>query len=368
MIHSARCRGRGSLVLSAARSGIPAFAKPGGKIVAALTIALCATLTPALAQDEVKIGTGFGLAFLPVYICEDLKLVEKYGHMAGLNVKASFPRFMGAAQMQDALASGTIAMAPFGTAPLLAAWETSKDTPNQIVAVSGITSLPLILLSDRSDEQSLADLKPDDRIAMPTLSSPQMYVLEMQSEKIFGQYDKLRGQAVALSHADAIAALMAGAGEAAGQATGQDAERVTAYFSSPPFTQLALREAIVHPLLNSSDVMGKSSFLIMGATKATIEAQPQMPQVMEKAMDEAARLIHDDPRHAAQIFLTHEPSGSFDSAAMAAAIKDIKDEFGSAIYGVQTMADFMGRHGELKSPPRSWKDIVAPALLSSPST
>ena len=30
--------------------------------------------------------------------------------------------------------------------------------------------------------------------------------------------------------------------------------------------------------------------------------------------------------------------------------------------------DFMGRHGELKAPPKSWKDIVAPALLSSPST
>jgi hypothetical protein len=28
----------------------------------------------------------------------------------------------------------------------------------------------------------------------------------------------------------------------------------------------------------------------------------------------------------------------------------------------------LGRHGDLKSPPQSWKDIVAPALVSSPST
>jgi hypothetical protein len=35
---------------------------------------------------------------------------------------------------------------------------------------------------------------------------------------------------------------------------------------------------------------------------------------------------------------------------------------------VQAFADFMGRHGELKTPPKSWKDVVAPALLSSPST
>jgi len=324
-------------------------------------VLLCATLAPARAQDEIKIGVGFGLAFLPVYICEDLKLVEKYAHAAGLNVKASFPRFMSAAQMQDAVASGAVDMGPFGTAPLLAAWEKGKGAPGQILAVSGITSLPLTLLSNQPNEKSVADLTVDDRIAVPTMTSPQKYLLEIQSEKkAFGwfTYDQIDKQLVAMSHADAIAALAQGTGG-----------EVTAYFASPPFTQLALREANVHALLSSTDVMGgKSSFLIMGATKATIDAHPQMPQVIAKAIDEAARLIHDDPRRAAQIFLTHEPSGSFNGAAMEATIRDIKDEFGSAVYGVQTFADFMSRHGQLKSAPASWKDVVAPALLNSPSS
>jgi NitT/TauT family transport system substrate-binding protein len=268
---------------------------------------------------------------------------------------------MGAAPIQEAIASGAIDMAPYGTAPLLAAWQKAAGTPKQIFAVSGITSLPLVLLSNQKSEQSIADLKPADHIAMPTLTSPQMYLLEMQSEKIFGQYDHLRGQVVALLHGDALSALVDEGAQAGNQ--------VTAYFSSPPFTQLALRDANVHPMLNSSDVMsGKSSFLIMGATKAYIDAQPQMPAVVGKAIDEAARIIHDDPRRAAQIFLTHEPSGTLNGVAMEAVIRDIKDEFGSAVYGVQAMADFMARHGELKTAPRSWKEIVAPALLNSPST
>jgi len=87
--------------------------------------------------------------------------------------------------MRDAIASGAIDMAPFGTAPLLAAWEKGKDTAGQILAVSGVTSLPLVLLSNQPNAQSIADLKPTDRIAMPTLSSPQMYLLELQSEKAF---------------------------------------------------------------------------------------------------------------------------------------------------------------------------------------
>ncbi len=324
-------------------------------------VVMVATLVPALAQDQVKIGVGYGLAFLPVYICEDLKLIEKYAKEAHLDVKVSFPRLLGAVQVQSAIASGAIDMGPFGTAPLLSAWDKAKDTPQHILAVSGMTSLPLVLVSNQPDEQSLADLKPSDRIALPTLTSPQMELLELQSEKVFGQYDRLRGQVVVLSHADAVDAL----GEGAGRRTGQ----VTAYFSSPPFTQLALRDPNVHPILRSSDVInGKFSFLVLGATKAYIESQPQMPEIIDKAMDEAARIIHDEPRRAAQIYLTHEPSGTLNGAAMNAVIGDIKDDFGSAVYGVQAMADFMGRHGELKVPPQSWKEIVAPALLNSPST
>ena len=147
-------------------------------------VVMIATLVPAFAQEQVKIGIGYGLAFLPVYLCQDLKLIEKYAKAAHLDVKASFPRLMGAAQVQSAIASGAIDIGPFGTAPLLAAWEKAKDTPQQILAVSGITSLPLVLLSNQPDEQSIADLKPSDRIAVPTSTSPQMELLELQSEKI----------------------------------------------------------------------------------------------------------------------------------------------------------------------------------------
>ena len=151
-------------------------------VFAVMTMAL-----PASAQEQVKIGIGYGLAFLPDYICQDLKLVEKYGKALHLNVKANYERFSGAGPMQDALASGAIDMAPFGAAPLLLAWEKTRNTPRQIVAISGIATLPVVLLSDRADVHSIADLRAADRIAMPTLTAPQMYFLEMQSQKTFGQ-------------------------------------------------------------------------------------------------------------------------------------------------------------------------------------
>jgi len=317
----------------------------------------CATAAPARAQDQVKIGLGFGLAFLPVYICQDLKLVEKRAKELHLDVKASYQRFLGSGPMQDAIASGAIDMAPYGTAPLLAAWEKGKDTPQQILAVSGITTMPLTLLSNRPNVATIADFQPTDRIAMPSLTAPQMYLLEMQSEKVFRSFDKLQDQVVAMSPAETVTALIDGSG------------LVTAYFASPPFTQVALRDAKVHRVLSSVDVInGKASFLIMGATRAYIEAHPQLPEAIDKAIDDAARIIRSDPARAAQIYLTHEPSMSLSGPIIEAVLREIKDEFGSSVYGAQAFADFMGRHGELTTPPKSWKDVVAPALLNSPST
>jgi len=320
-------------------------------------LALCAALAPARAQEQVRIGMGYGLAFLPLYICEGLKLIDKQAKAAHVDVQAKFSRYADSDELHAAVASDLVDMGPFGTAPLLAAWQKGKDRPGQILALSGITSLPLSLLSNRPDARSIADLKSGDRIAVPTLSSPQMYLLEMQAERTFGNFDQLRNQIVALSHAQAIAALAENSGKA------------IAYFSSPPFTQIALRLTSAHVMLSSTDIMnGKSSFLILGARRSYIETQPRVAEIVGKAIDEAARLIHDDPKRASQIYLTYEPSGTLNGAAMEAVVREVKDEFGRPVYGVQAIADFMYRHGELKESLPSWKELVVPPLLNSPST
>lgn len=310
---------------------------------------------PARAAEPVRIGIGFGLAFLPVYICEDQKLVEKYARELHVDLKVSYQRFLGAGPMQEALAAHTIDMAPFGTAPLLAAWENGKGTSRQIFAVSGVTTLSLTLLSSRPQLRSLVDLRAGDRIAVPTLTAPQIYFLQMQSEKIFGAYDHLQGQIVAVPPGDGVAALILG--------------EIAGYFASPPFTEIALKEPKIHRVLGSEEVIGgKASFLVLAATKGYVDAHAKVIEAVDKATDEAARLIRDDPDRAARIFLSHEPSKALDAPAVTAVLKDNKDEFGSAVQGIQAFADFMARHGELKMAPKTWQDVVAPALIHSPSS
>ncbi|HZR60645.1 MAG TPA: ABC transporter substrate-binding protein [Xanthobacteraceae bacterium] len=325
------------------------------RFVGAAGLLACAA-AQAHAAEPVRIGIGFGLGFLPAYICEDQKLVEKNAKALHVEVKASYPRFTGVAPMQDALAARTIDVAPFGVAPLLAAWESGKGA-SQVLAVSGLTTLPLVLLGNRPQLRSLADLRAADRIAVPTLTSPQMYLLEMQSEKTLGAYDRLRGDIVVLPPSDAATALIAGS------------EDIAAYFSSAPFTEIALKDPKIHRMLSSQDIVGgKVSLLLMAATKGYVERNAKIVEAIDKAMDEAARLIRDDPNRAARIYLAHEPSKALDAPAVAAVLKDNRDEFGSAVHGIEVFADFMARHGELKAPPKSWQDVVAPALLHSPSS
>lgn len=322
----------------------------------ALVLALSAAASAAQAQEPVRIGMGFGFAFLPAYICEDLKLIEKHGKEAHLDLKVSYPRFLGAGPVQDAIAAGAIEMGPYGIAPLLTAWEKYKGMPRQILAVSGMTTLPVVLLANRSNIHSIADFRPADRIAVPTLSSPEVYLLQMQSEKVFGRYDRLKEQMVALPHSEALATLISGTGPVAG------------YFSSAPYSEIALADGRVHKLFSTADVLdGKASFLMLGATRSYVGSHAKVVEAVVGAMDEAAGIIHDDPRRAAQIYLVHEPWKTLDTNAIETVISDVRDEFGSAVHGVQAFADFMSRHGELKSPPQSWKEIVTPALTNSPS-
>ena len=321
-------------------------------------LVLVVLATPAFAQQEVKVGIGFGIGFLPTFICQELGLIEKHAKAAGLDVKASYTRFSGSAAMQDAVLSGSVDIGVYGEQAILIAWEKARGSRQQIFGIAGVTTLPLVLLSNKPDVRSIKDFAPDDRIAMPAMVSPQMYALQIASENAFGrgQHDKLRTQVVSLPHPDALGQLVGGRAE------------VTAYFSAAPFTQIALKNPRIHTILTSTEAFGgKASFLVAGATIRFLEANPKMAGVLIQALEDAANLIKTDPKRAAEIYLKIEPSKILDQAAVEAILADLKDDFGVEVHGLKTNADFMARVGQLKNPPASFKDVFVPSLHGTQS-
>ena len=160
-----------------------------------------------------------------------------------------------------------------------------------------------------------------------------------------------------MPHQDALDALIAGNGP------------IAAYFSSPPFTQVALKDPKIHPILSSVEVLGgKSSFFVIAAPRRSLAAEPKLAEVVAKAVDEASAIIGKNPKQAALTWLKYEPSHTLDANAVEAILRDLKDEFGSGVYGVSATAALMGRDGKLKNAVPNWKDVVAPAIAAGPGS
>ena len=103
------------------------------------------------------------------------------------------------------------------------------------------------------------------------------------------------------------------------------------------------------------------------AVKLPMVKPMKMAGVLIKALEEANDVIRKDPAKAAAIYLKVEPSKLLDEAKVTAMLKAMPDDFGVALHGVKTLADFMGRTGGLKNIPAKWQDVVVPELASSAS-
>jgi NitT/TauT family transport system substrate-binding protein len=300
---------------------------------------------------ELGIGVGHGIGFLPLFIAQDFRLLEKHAKAAGLNAKLTLRRFPTVLPMRQALARGEIAAGAYGLPAFLLARNAARP-PEELLAVSGITTLPLVLLTARPNIRAIDDLKPADKIAVPMLTAPQVGYLSMQTHPWFGR-ERLRQQLVVMPHQDSIDALTEGKG-------------VAAYFSSPPFTQIAMRDPKVRAVLSSADIMGgKASFLVMASPKAALTAHPKLPEVLAKAIDEASGIIRNDPRRAAMVWLKWEPSHTLDARTVEGILRDLKDDFGSGVFGVEATATYLRRDNRLKEGVSSWKDVVAPAIAAA---
>jgi NitT/TauT family transport system substrate-binding protein len=301
---------------------------------------------------EIAIGIGHGIGFLPLFIAQDLGLFEKHAKASSLNGKLVVRRFSAAAPMRQALAKGEIAAGAYGIPAFLMARDATLQTAQELQAVSGVTTLPLVLVTARPDIRALDDIKSADKIAVPMLTAPQVTYLRMQTSPWFGGTDRLRQQLVEMPHQDSLDALTAGKG-------------VAAYFSSPPFTQIALKDPKVRAVTSSAEIMGgKTSFLVMASPKSAIAAHPKLPDVLAKAIDEASGIIRNDPRRAATVWLKWEPSHTLDARMVAEVLRELKDDFGSGVFGIEGTATYLRRNNRLKEGIRSWKDVVAPAIAA----
>lgn len=323
---------------------------------AALTFA-----APARAEtDELRISKGFGMHYLPLYIMEHERLIEKHAAAAGLpGLKVTWSTIDGGNVINDAMLSGALDIASIGVPGFLNLWDKARGNPRlEIVGLSAVGAGSLYLNTRNPKVKTLADFTADDRIAVPGIkTSFAAVVLQMAAAKSFGMenYAKLDPLTVSLPHPDALAAMLSGRTE------------INSHFCSPPFSYIELDHPGIHRVVNSVDLFGNLTIIMAYTTRRFHDANPKLVAAVVAAVEEANALIARDKPAAARFYRELAKVKASEQELMR--ILDDPDSRYSAVpSGVTTYADFMHRVGTLRTRPGTWKDVFAPEIHDRPGS
>jgi NitT/TauT family transport system substrate-binding protein len=310
--------------------------------------------------NELRISRGFGIHYLPMYVLERLKLVEKHAAAAGLGeVKVTYRVIDGGNVINDAMLSGALDIATAGVPGFLALWDKARLIPqSEVAGLSGVGAGSVWLITRNPAVKTLADFTDKDRIAVPGIKTSFVaVVLEMAAAQAFGKenYARLDPLTVGLPHPEALAAMLSGKTE------------ITAHFSSPPFSYIEYDHPGFHRVINSADVVGPQTIIMAYATRRFYEANPKLAAAFVAAVTEAAQLIAADKRAAARIY-TSLATVTTPEDEILRILNDHETHFTAAPEGVLKYAAFLHDVGRLKGNPASWKELFFPPVHGLPGS
>lgn len=320
-----------------------------GLIASVCTLLAAACSTAALAEvSEVKLARQFGLAHLPLMIMEDRKLIEAAAARAGLpNFKAVFHQLASTGGINEALLAGQLDFAPNGAPSLLAIWDKTRGTSNEVRGLVAVNEFSFFLNVNRPGIKSIRDFTDSDRIVVSAVKvSVPAIMLQIAAQKEWGkdQWARLDRLTVSMSHPDGMAALLS-------------RREITAHFTSPPFMHQELERPGITKLLTSEDIMGGPTVgtILFGTSKFT-ENNPKVTQAVFDAAVEAVNYINNNKRAAAETYIRM----SKDKSSVDEIQRQISDPsltFITTPRNSMVFARFMNSVGSIKNLPASWKDI-----------
>jgi NitT/TauT family transport system substrate-binding protein len=280
---------------------------------------------------------------------EEHKLIEAHAAKAGLaDLKVNWLNLSGGGAQTDALLAGSVDIVNTGTGNLLLLWDRTRG---RVKGIIGSSAQPVLLLSREERIRTLADIRPEDKIAVPTVKiSTQAILLQMAAAKMYGdaEVNRFDANTVQLGHPDAMAAMSNARHE------------VTSHFSAPPFQYLELA-AGAHLVASSKDIIGgplsQAQFF---TTTQFADANPMTVKAVRAATEEAIAYIRQNPRGALAIYkkITGDKA-DLDQLADILRQPDMM-EFRTEPQGTMRFAEHLYKTGILKTMPKAWTDYYLP--------
>ncbi len=323
------------------------------------TIVVCLALAAAshlaasdaarAAAHEIRFAQTTGLAYLPVYVAIERKLIEKHAAAAGLgDVTLVFTKLGSGTAINDAIISGSVDVAMAGVTVLINLWDKTVGR-NAVKGMMAISDTPIYFNTVDDRIKSIRDLKPGDRIGMTAGKGTQhALVLQMAAASEFGweQRTKLDELTVSISHPDGVIGMLSGGANFKTHAT------------TVPFSNMELAHPGIRTILNSYDVVGGRHTLIVAYTTEKWRAENRvLYDATYAGLAEAMEIIKADKRAAAELFARVEHSG----LSLEEIDKIVGDDdmllFSPAPSKVMVWADYMIKTGMIKHALTAWRDV-----------
>jgi NitT/TauT family transport system substrate-binding protein len=311
------------------------------------TLMMAGSVSSALAEAKtLRVAKQYGLGYIQLMIMEDQKLVEKHAKAAGLgDITVDWSTFRSSDVMNDALISGNLDFASLGPTGIITIWSRTRNNID-VRAASGINAMAWTLNVRDPAIKSLRDFNQNQRIAVPAVKvSGQATALQIAAAKEFGEkeFEKLDSLTVSLSHPDATAMMLGGKSE------------IVANFSSPPFSNVQLKNPEIRTILNSDEILGGPiSFNVIAATAKFRSENPKLYGAFLSALKEATETVSKDKEAAAETYLRLTKDRS-SKEELVAILSDKTTHITTDVLNLGSFTDFMGKVGRLKNAPADWK-------------
>jgi len=230
---------------------------------------------------SIEIAKQFGLAYAPIQIMEDLKLLEKRVPEADI----SWIQLSNTAAIREAMLGKGVDIGFMGIPPFLI----GLDKGMEWKLFTGLSEMPVGLVTWREDIVSLKDFSEKEKIALPQPGSIQHILLSMAAGKILGDTAFFDNSLITMSHPDGMNALL----------TRTD---VTAHFTSPPYLMQELDIPGMHLVLTGKEAVGSSFTFIAGSvTDKFSQKYPEIVNKIKEALQEAISFIKQEPGESVRI-------------------------------------------------------------------
>ncbi len=325
------------------------------RIWAALLFAV--SLSAEVKEVRIPQGAG-GLGFLPLLEMEKYQLIEKHAKALGIdNLRVRWISVGGPAVVNDALLSGAADFTAAGPPAFLTLWDRTT-TSLKIKGVAAMASMPMYLNTRIDSLKKLEDFTEKDKIAVTSIkvSIPSL-VMQMYAKSKYGpsQATRFDRYTVTMTHPDAVIALLSGS--------------ISAHFTSPPFYQRERKDARVHTILTSDEILGGSTtFTMLSTTSKFREQNPTVYKAVMQALEEANQKIVADKTAAAELFLSTTAQKGFSVQEIAAVLSEKSSKFTTTPENIMKYANFMNEIGSIRNKPSSWKDLFFSEIQSAPGS